>query len=249
MHCFFAFSGVYYQFTGLRMILENITSLEARLQAACARAGRKRDEVTLVAVTKTFGADVVREAMEAGLRDFGESYVQELAAKHQELSDLSPRWHFIGHLQSNKVRVLVPFIHLIHSVDSIGLAREIDKRGGACGRTLDVLVEVHSTSEATKSGVPPEQTADLVKQMAACPHLRVRGLMTMGPFSEDPNDSRPAFRTVAGLAGEIERAGIEGVSMKTLSMGMTADFEIAIEEGATIVRVGTAIFGERSKAH
>ncbi len=231
------------------MILDNITSLEARLQAACVRAGRKRDEITLVAVTKTFGADVIREAMGAGLRDFGENYVQELIAKNQELSDLSPRWHFIGHLQSNKVKHVAPFIHLIHSVDSVRLAREIDKRGEGCGRVLDVLAEVHSTEEETKSGVLPEQAADLVKQMAGLNHLKVRGLMTMGPFSDDPNDSRLSFRRIALLAKEIEREGIEEVSMTTLSMGMTADFEVAIEEGATLVRIGTAIFGERSKAH
>ncbi len=175
--------------------------------------------------------------------------MQELIAKNQELSDLSPRWHFIGHLQSNKVKHVAPFIHLIHSVDSVRLAREIDKRGEGCGRVLDVLAEVHSTEEETKSGVLPEQAADLVKQMAGLNHLKVRGLMTMGPFSDDPNDSRLSFRRIALLAKEIEREGIEEVSMTTLSMGMTADFEVAIEEGATLVRIGTAIFGERSKAH
>jgi len=247
VHCFFAFLGVYLLFAGLRMIRENITSLEARLEAVCTRVGRKRDEITLVAVTKTFGADVIREAMKAGLKDFGENYVQELIAKNQELSGLFPRWHFIGHLQSNKVKYVAPFIHMIHSVDSIRLAGEIDKRGEGCGRTLDVLVEVHSTDEATKSGVIPEETIDLVKRMAELPHLRVRGLMTMGPFSEDPNDSRRSFRRVAELARKIEQEGIEGVSMRTLSMGMTADFEVAIEEGATMVRIGTAVFGERPK--
>ena len=231
------------------MIDENIKSLETRLEAVCARVGRSRDEITLVAVSKTFGADRIREATKAGLRDFGENYVQELTAKNLQLNDLSPRWHFIGHLQSNKVKYIADFIHLIHSVDNIGLAQEIDKRAERCGRTLDVLVEVHTTDEATKSGARPEETASLVRQLAALGHLRVQGLMTMGPFSDDPNDSRPSFRRVAALAREIEGDGIAGVSMKKLSMGMTHDFEVAIEEGATLVRIGTAIFGERTREH
>jgi len=231
------------------MIDENIKSLETRLEAVCARVGRSRDEITLVAVSKTFGADRIREAAKAGLRDFGENYVQELTAKNLQLNDLSPRWHFIGHLQSNKVKYIADFIHLIHSVDNIRLAREIDTRAERCGRILDVLVEVHTTDEATKSGARPEETTGLVRQLAALGHLRVQGLMTMGPFSDDPNDSRPSFRHVAALAREIEREGIAGVSMKKLSMGMTHDFEVAIEEGATLVRIGTAIFGERTKEH
>jgi hypothetical protein len=229
------------------MIQENIQSLEKHLEAACARAGRKRDEITLVAVSKTFGVELMREALTAGLRDFGENYVQELISKNLELSGLSPRWHFIGHLQSNKVKYIAGYVHLIHSVDNMKLAREIDKRGAACGRTLDVLVEVHTTDEATKSGVLPERAIGLVQEMAGLAHLRVQGLMTMGPFSDNPNDSRPCFRLVAALAREIDQAGIEGVRMKKLSMGMSSDFEVAIEEGATIVRIGTAVFGQRKK--
>ncbi len=228
------------------MIRERITSLEAQIQSACSRAGKKREDITLVCVSKTFGDDAVREAMASGLLDFGENYVQELTAKRQKLGDLSPRWHFIGHLQSNKVKYIAGFVHLIHSVDNLRLAQEIDKRAGQCGRILDVLVEVHTTDEATKYGVRPEDTVRLVEEMAVLPHVRVKGLMTMGPFSDDPNDSRPSFRLVAGLGQEIEKKGIEGVAMKTLSMGMTHDFEVAIEEGATLIRIGTAIFGERT---
>ena len=169
-----------------------------------------------------------------------------MTAKKQQLIDLSPQWHFIGHLQSNKVKYIADFVHLIHSVDNMRLAQEIDKRAERCGRALEVLVEVHTTDEATKYGVRPEDTAKLAREIALLPHLRVQGLMTMGPFSDDPNDSRPSFRLVAGLAKEIEQEGIAGVSMKKLSMGMTHDFEVAIEEGATIIRIGTAIFGERT---
>lgn len=231
------------------MIQENIQSLEARLEAACARARRNRDEITLVAVSKTFGADLIREALKAGLKDFGENYVQELISKNLELIESSPRWHFIGHLQSNKVKYIAGFVHLIHSVDNMKLAREIDKRAAGCGRILDVLVEIHTTDEATKSGVVPEKAAGLVREMAGLTHVRVCGLMTMGPFSDDPNDSRPCFRQVAALAREIDQIGIEGVSMKRLSMGMSSDFEVAIEEGATIVRIGTVVFGQRRKVH
>jgi len=227
------------------MIRERITSLEARLQSACARAGKNRDDITLLAVSKTFGAELVREVISAGLRDFGENYVQELTAKKQQLNDLSPHWHFVGHLQTNKVKYIADFVYLIHSVDNLRLAQEIDKRAEQCGRVLDVLVEVHTTDESTKYGVKPEDTARLVREIALLPHVRIQGLMTMGPFSDDPNDSRPSFSLVAKLAKEIERERIEGVRMKTLSMGMTHDFEVAIEEGATVLRIGTAIFGER----
>ncbi len=229
------------------MIAENVTNFQSRLRLACNRAGRSGDDVTLVAVSKTFGAEAVRGAFSAGLADLGENYVQELTTKRAQLADLPLRWHFIGRLQTNKVRALVDFIHLVHSVDSFRLAAEIDKRAGSIGRTIDVLIEVHTTDEPTKSGVPPGEVRELVKRISSLSSVRVQGLMTMGPFSDDPDDSRPSFRTLARLAREIEGEGIEGVSMKKLSMGMTHDFEIAVEEGATILRIGTAIFGERKK--
>ncbi len=202
----------------------------------------------LVAVTKTFPSDAVREALKAGVHDFGENYVQELNEKRNEVAEPNLRWHFIGHLQTNKVKYIAEYVHLVHSVDNVRVAEELSKRAGRANRDIDILIEVHTTDEATKYGVQPEQAIDLVKAVAAYPRVRVQGLMTMGPFSDDPNDSRPSFKLVADLRRQIERENIPGVSIRHLSMGMTHDFEVAIEEGATIVRIGTAIFGERKYA-
>jgi pyridoxal phosphate enzyme (YggS family) len=229
------------------MITENIEKVRSRIRDACFRSGRKPEEVLLVGVTKTFSAAQIREAMKAGLRDFGESYAQELREKRKQLTDEEIRWHFIGHLQTNKVKYLTDFVYLIHSVDNIRVAEEISKRAAIAGRSVDILLEVHTTTEPTKYGVRPEETIDLAKQISTLPRVSVQGLMTMGPFSDDPNDSRPSFRQLAELRQQIEGEGIPGISMRHLSMGMTHDFEVAIEEGATIVRIGTAIFGERRK--
>lgn len=227
------------------MITENIERVRRRIRDACFRCGRKPDEVLLVGVSKTFPPDRIREAVKAGLRDFGESYAQELREKREQLKAEDIRWHFIGHLQTNKVKYLADFVYLIHSVDNIRVAEEINKRAERAGRKIDILLEVHTTAEATKYGVVPEKTADLARQISQLPWVSVQGLMTMGPFSDDPNDSRPSFRLLAELRRQVEQEGIPGVSMKHLSMGMTHDFEVAIEEGATMVRIGTAIFGER----
>lgn len=229
------------------MIAENVVSVKERIRAACARCGRDPEDVLLVAVTKTFGPEKIREAMAAGLFDFGENYIQELNRKREELRENRIRWHFIGHLQSNKAKDVAGFVHLVHSVDSERLAAELDKRGGNVDRLINVLVEVHTTEEATKSGVSPEQAVEFVKQISKYGRLRIQGLMTMGPFSDDPNDSRPSFRRLLELKRSIEREGIENVSMRHLSMGMSHDFEVGIEEGATILRIGTAIFGERAR--
>ncbi|MBI3789068.1 MAG: YggS family pyridoxal phosphate-dependent enzyme [Ignavibacteriales bacterium] len=230
------------------MIAQNVEILKNRIREACFRAGRKPEEVLLLGVTKTFGAEKVREANEAGISDFGENYVQELNEKQAQLLDKQIRWHFIGHLQSNKVKYIAEYIHLIHSVDNEKLAEEIHKRAEKANRIIDILVEVHTTDEATKFGVLPSQTVELVKRISKYNRVRVQGLMTMGPFSDDPNDSRPSFQQVADLKKQIEREGIENVEMRHLSMGMTHDFEVGIEEGATIIRIGTAIFGKRIKA-
>ncbi len=230
------------------MIAASLFDVRERIKVACLRCGRRPEGVLLVAVSKTFDAECVRQAIDAGQRDFGENYVQELQAKRKEL-DLAPvRWHFIGHLQSNKVKYIAGYVHLIHSVDNVRVAQEIDRQGEKLGRSVDVLVEVHSTDEATKFGVPPARTVDLVKAVSRFPRVNVVGLMTMGPFSEDPNDSRPAFRRLVELGRDITSEGIDRVAVRHFSMGMTHDFEVAIEEGATIVRIGTAIFGERRKA-
>lgn len=229
------------------MIAQNVEILKNRIQEACSRVGRKPEEVLLLGVTKTFGAEKISEACEAGLSDFGENYVQELNEKRAQLLDKQIRWHFIGHLQSNKVKYIAEYIHLIQSVDNERLAEEIHKRAEKANRTIDILVEVHTTDEATKFGVVPSQTVEFVKQISKYDRLRVQGLMTMGPFSDDPNDSRPSFQQVADLKKNIEQEGIEHVAMRHLSMGMTHDFEVGIEEGATIIRIGTAIFGKRTK--
>jgi len=227
------------------MIVENLDRVRSRIADVCRKCGRDPGDVTLVAVSKTFGADKIEEALTAGQRDFGENYVQELEEKRSTIASPDVRWHFIGHLQSNKVKYVSPYVHLIHSVDSEGLVEEINRRGEKIGRVIDYLVEVHTTEEATKFGVKPPDVVNLVEQAAGMKHARVLGLMTMGPFTENPDDSRPCFKLVAELKREIEARKIAGVSMKHLSMGMTHDFDVAIEEGATLLRIGTAIFGKR----
>jgi len=229
------------------MIAENIRNIRKRIEETCFRCGRKPEEVTLVAVTKTFGIDLIREALQAGQFDFGENYAQELDQKRRALAEPRARWHFIGHLQTNKVKYIAEYIHLIHTVDTFRVAEEIQKRAEKSNRTIDVLIEVHTTQEETKSGIPPEKTLDLVKEMTKLDRVRIQGLMTMGPFSDDPNDSRPSFQQLATLKEKIYREGLENISMHHLSMGMSHDFEVGIEEGATIVRIGTAIFGQRFK--
>jgi pyridoxal phosphate enzyme (YggS family) len=230
------------------MVAENVETIRNRIRDVCSRCGRRPEDVLLVGVSKTFGVDSIQKAVDSGLFDIGENYAQELLQKHTRLGDDRIRWHFIGHLQSNKVKYVVEYVHLIHSIDNDRVAEELQKRAERAGRVIDVLIEVHTTDEATKYGVQPAETLSLVKRISKFSRLRVRGLMTMGPFSDDPNDSRPSFRQVAELKERISREGIENVAMQHLSMGMTHDFEVAVEEGATIVRIGTAIFGNRPTA-
>jgi PLP dependent protein len=229
------------------MIAENLKNLRKRIELTCQKCGRLSTDVQLIAVSKTFLVEAIQEAVSTGHIDFGENYVQELQEKRQALKEHPLHWHFIGHLQSNKVKYIAEYIYLIHSVDNIGLGKEIDRRAERLKRIQDVLVEVHTTDEATKYGVPPKGTIALVKELSQLKHLRVCGLMTMGPFSDDPNDSRQSFRQLTELKKEVAAEGIENIQMQHLSMGMTHDFEVAIEEGSTIVRIGTAIFGRRVK--
>lgn len=229
------------------MVQENVKTIRSRVASACRRAGRSPEDVTLIAVAKTFSAEMVREAVRAGVTDIGENYVQELLPKREALAGEPIRWHFIGHLQSNKVRALVPFVEMIHAVDRLSLAEEINRRAAAVGRVLELLVEVNTTGEQSKFGVRPEQTAALVRSLAGFDHLRIAGLMTIGPFLPDPEGSRPMFRTLRLLREEIASSGQANATMHHLSMGMTGDFEVAIEEGATLLRIGTAIFGPRTK--
>lgn len=229
------------------MVGENIKILQDRIERTCYHCGRNPEDIQIVAVSKTFSMGLIQAAIAAGQLDFGENYVQELQEKRKALSEPLVRWHFIGHLQTNKVKYLSEYVHLIHSVDSIALGKEINKRAEQCHRIQDVLIEVHTTDEATKFGVLPAHVTKLVRELADLPHLRVCGLMAMGPFSDDPNDSRPSFQCLQKLRSDINAEGIDKVQMKHLSMGMTHDFEVAIEEGATILRIGTAIFGSRNK--
>ncbi|MCM0081922.1 YggS family pyridoxal phosphate-dependent enzyme [Geomonas sp. Red32] len=225
-------------------IADNFQTIRQRIEQAAVKAGRDPKTVQLVAVSKTKPAEAISEALSVGQTIFGENYVQELVAKAVEL----PKeicWHFIGHLQSNKVRQIAGLVDLIHSVDRISLAREIDRQWGEIGKSCDVLVQVNISQEANKSGTTSEELLDLVKEVAALPHLRVKGLMTMPPFFDDPEGARPYFRALRELSGKVEAAGIANVEMRELSMGMSGDFEAAIAEGATLVRVGSALFGER----
>jgi pyridoxal phosphate enzyme (YggS family) len=227
------------------MISENIDRIRQRIVAACTRAGRDPSEVVLVAVSKTVPVEMIRAAQRAGLVDFGENYVQEMLRKQAALEGEPVRWHFIGHLQSNKVKAVAPRVHMIHSLESAHLAREIDGQAARAGRVIDVLVEVNTTGENSKFGLPPERVNGVVRELRELEAIRVCGLMTIGPFLPDPEGSRPMFRHLRELARQIAETGQPNVQIRHLSMGMTGDFEVAIEEGATMVRVGTAIFGPR----
>jgi PLP dependent protein len=226
------------------MVAENVQKLRQRIVSHCTRVGRNPAEVILIAVSKTVSVELLRKAVDAGIYDIGENYVQEMEQKHDALQNEKIRWHFIGHLQTNKVKYIIEWIHLIHSVDSLALGQEISKRAERAKRTVDILVEVNTSGEENKFGVSPLLTCALVKDLVQLPNINIAGLMTMGPFFPNPEDSRPAFRTLRELKQIIER---DGIPLRHLSMGMSNDFEIAIDEGATIVRVGTAIFGPREK--
>jgi pyridoxal phosphate enzyme (YggS family) len=227
------------------MIGANIEQIRDRIAATCSRVGRSAAEITLLAVSKTFPAEHVAEAVRHDVLDIGENYVQELLQKRAALHDERIRWHFIGHLQTNKVRHIVEWISLIHAVDSVRLAREINVKAG--DRVVDVLLEVNTTGEESKFGLLPERTVEFVEEVRDLEHIRIAGLMTIGPFLPNPEGSRPMFRKLRELRDDIARLGQPNVTMRHLSMGMTGDYEVAIEEGATILRLGTAIFGSRTR--
>jgi pyridoxal phosphate enzyme (YggS family) len=226
-------------------LADNLATIQARIRQACKTAGRSPNTVRLVAVSKLHPAALIAEAAAAGQQLFGENYVQELTDKAHQLS-LPLEWHMIGHLQGNKVKFLPGIVSMIHTVDRFSLAQEIDrqwreKQGSPC----DILVQVNVSGEVTKSGTTSDEALALIQAIAKLPHVKVRGLMTMPPFFDDPDAARPYFRELRLLADQIRAEAIPGVEMTELSMGMSGDFEVAIEEGATLVRVGTAIFGER----
>lgn len=227
------------------MLKDQLQEVEKRIQAACDRAGRKREEVTLIAVSKTKPVETLQEAYDLGVRIFGENKVQELTAKYEALpKDI--HWHMIGHLQTNKVKYIIDKAELIHSVDSLKLAETIEKEAAKHDLIADILVEVNVAEEESKFGMKMEEVIPFVEKVSAFPHVRVRGLMTIAPFVEDPEDNRSIFADLHKLYIDIKKKNHDNDTVSVLSMGMTNDYEVAIEEGATMVRVGTGIFGARN---
>lgn len=227
------------------MLRENLAQVEKNIQQACDAVGRDRSEVTLIAVSKTKPVDMLQEIYGEGVRDFGENKVQELTEKYEQMpQDL--RWHMIGHLQRNKVKYIVDKVALIHSVDSLRLAQEISKEAAKKQVTVPILIEVNVAGEETKFGVSPEEVEPLILQVAKLENICVQGLMTVAPPVDDPEENREVFRKIRQLSVDIAKKNIDNVFMKVLSMGMTNDYEVAVQEGATMVRVGTGIFGERN---
>ena len=229
------------------MIRENIEHVENTIDEACRQSGRDRSEVTLIAVSKTKPLEMLKEAYETGCRDFGENKVQELVDKYEVLpKDI--RWHMIGHLQRNKVKYIVDKVYLIHSVDSLRLAEEISKEAAKKNVDVNILVEVNVAGEETKFGTGYEEAKQLVRDIAQLPHVHIQGLMTIAPYVENSEENRIYFQQLKKLSVDISSENIDNVSMKVLSMGMTGDYAVAVSEGATYVRVGTGIFGERNYA-
>lgn len=227
------------------MLKENLANVEKNIEQACKNAGRSRDEVTLIAVSKTKPVEMLQEIYDENIRDFGENKVQELCSKMGQLpSDI--RWHMIGHLQRNKVKYLIGKVVLIHSVDSLRLAEQIEHEAAKADIVMPVLIEVNVAEEESKFGTTSEAAMQLVEAVSKMPHIKIRGLMTIAPFTDNPEDNRIYFRKLKQLSVDIKSKNIDNVDMDELSMGMTGDYEVAIEEGATMVRVGTGIFGKRN---
>jgi PLP dependent protein len=226
-------------------IAGRLEEIRARIAAAATRSGRAPADVRLIAVSKTFPIDAVRAAYEAGQRDFGENRVQEVLQKVGVAADMEIRWHLIGHLQSNKARKAADTCHAIHSVDSADLLRRVDAAALAAGRSLEVLVQVDLALEPTKHGAPIDGLPAIFAEAARCTAVHLVGLMLLPPFAENPGDARPWFRQLRGVRDQLRSTGVPETQLAQLSMGMSHDFEVAIEEGATMVRVGTAIFGSR----
>lgn len=227
------------------MIKENLESIRFRMKAAAEACGRRPEEVRLVAVSKTMPKEKLVAAVAAGVETLGENYVQEAREKFNDLYTLPVSWHFIGHLQSNKAKYVVKIFDLIHSVDSLKLAREIDKQAKKVNKIQDVLIQVNISEEATKSGTRVERTLEIIQDIGLLENVAIKGLMTMPPYFNAPERVQPFFKALRELRDRIKEENISNVSMAELSMGMTGDFEVAIQEGATLVRIGTAIFGER----
>ena len=227
------------------MVTENLNQVRENIKAACEAAGRDPKEVTLIAVSKTKPVHMLQEAYDAGARVFGENKVQEITDKYPQLpKDI--QWHMIGHLQRNKVKYLIGKVVLIHSVDSLRLAEQIEHEAAKADIVMPVLIEVNVAEEESKFGTTSEAAMQLVEAVSKLPHIKIRGLMTIAPFTDNPEDNRIYFRKLKQLSVDIKSKNIDNVDMDELSMGMTGDYEVAIEEGATMVRVGTGIFGKRN---
>lgn len=226
------------------MIQDNIKYVEERIISACQRVGRDPKEVTLIAVSKTKPVEMIREAIEYGTKDFGENKVQEMCNKIEVIPE-QLNWHLIGHLQTNKVKYIVDKAYLIHSVDSLKLATQINECAKKKNVISNILIEVNVANEDTKFGIKSSECEDLVRQIALLSNVRICGLMTIAPYDITPENNRPYFKELKKLLVDINSKNIDNVSMSVLSMGMTNDYEIAVEEGATLVRIGTGIFGER----
>lgn len=227
------------------MIDQNIIEIQNEINDVCAKVGRDPSEVTLIAVSKTKPYTDIEEAMKSGCRDYGENKVQELDQKY----DLLPKdinWHMIGHLQRNKVKYLVGKVKMIHSVDSLRLANQIEKEFAKKDLIADILIEVNMAGEESKFGIKPEETEGLIKEISKLEHVKVCGLMTIAPYTLEPEDNRVYFKKLKELSVDIDSKNIDNVTMSVLSMGMSGDYRVAIEEGSTMIRVGTKIFGERN---
>ena len=229
------------------MLRENYRQVEENIRRACGRAGRDPGDVTLIAVSKTKPVELLREAYDLGTRVFGENKVQEIVEKYEALpKDI--RWHMIGHLQRNKVKYIIDKVDLIHSVDSVRLAETIEKEAAKHDLTANILLEVNVAEEESKFGLKVDEVEQVVDEIAKFSHIKVCGLMTIAPFVENPEENRPYFRRLRNLSVDIGAKKVDNVTMSILSMGMTNDYEVAVEEGATMVRVGTGLFGARDYA-
>lgn len=247
------------------MIQDNITKVLQNIESACKRSHRSKEEVLLIAVSKTKPIEMLKEAYEAGIREFGENKVQELCDKNEKVKDFETshnqpesterqpdnstndiHWHMIGHLQRNKVKYIVDKVSLIHSVDSLRLAEQIDIEAKKKGILVDILIEINIASEESKFGVKPSEAEELIREISGLSSVRIKGLMTVAPYTENAEENRTYFKKMHQLYVDIKEKNIDNVTMKILSMGMTGDYEVAIEEGSTMVRVGTGIFGERN---
>ncbi|HWR61511.1 MAG TPA: YggS family pyridoxal phosphate-dependent enzyme, partial [Clostridia bacterium] len=222
----------------MQEIRDNIDSIYGSIRETCERAGRNPEDITLIAVTKTIAPERINYAIGCGIRDIGENKVQEVMAKYENIEE-NVNWHLIGHLQTNKVKYIIDKVALIHSVDSLALAEEIDRRAAKAGIVKEVLVQVNVAQEDTKFGIEYKDTEDFVRQLSKLPGIRVKGLMTIAPYSEDTELVRPVFRRLKEMFDTLAADGIGNVEMKYLSMGMTNDYKVAIEEGSNMVRIGT----------